>query len=56
MTAVIEPGAGGRATLEEIAGRFAAQAFRLGYEPEEVAQAVGYVLGQWEQEGKPPEE
>ena len=55
-TYVIEPGAGGRATLEEIAGRFAAQAFRLGYEPEEVAQAVGYVLGQWEQEGKPPEE
>ena len=53
-TYVIEPGAGGRATLEEIADRFAAQAFRLGYEPEEVAQAVGFVLGQWEQEGKPP--
>jgi GntR family transcriptional regulator len=55
-TYVIEPGAGGRATLEEISSRFAAQAYRLGYEPEEVAQAVGYVLGQWEQEGKPPEE
>ncbi len=55
-TYVIEPGAGGRATLEEIASRFAAQAFRLGYEPEEVAQAVGYVLGQWEQEGLPPED
>jgi GntR family transcriptional regulator len=55
-TYVIEPGAGGRASLEEIASRFAAQAYRLGYEPEEVAQAVGYVLGQWDQEGKPPEE
>ncbi len=55
-TYVIEPGTGGRATLEEIASRFAAQAFRLGYEPEEVAQAVGFVLGQWEQEGKPPED
>jgi GntR family transcriptional regulator len=55
-TYVIEPGTGGRATLEEISSRFAAQAYRLGYEPEEVAQAVGYVLGQWEQEGKPPEE
>ena len=54
-TYVIEPGTGGRPTLEEIASRFATQAFRLGYEPEEVAQAVGYVLGQWEQEGKPPE-
>ncbi len=55
-TYVIEPGTGGRATLEEIASRFAAHAFRLGYEPEEVAQAVGFVLGQWEQEGKPPED
>ena len=55
-TYVIEPGTGGRATLEEIASRFAAQAFRLGYEPEEVAQAVGFILGQWEQEGKPPED
>ena len=55
-TNVIEAGAGGRATLEEIASRFAAQAYRLGYEPEAVAQAVGYVLGQWEQEGKPPED
>ncbi len=55
-TYVIEPGTGGRATLDEIAGRFAVQAYRLGYEPEEVAHAVGYVLGQWEQEGKPPEE
>ena len=55
-TYVIEHGAGGRATLEEIASRFATQAFRLGYEPEEVAQAVGYVLGQWEQDGKPPED
>ena len=55
-TYVIEPGASGRATLEEIVGRFAMQVYRLGHEPEEVAQAVGYVLGQWEQEGKPPEE
>ena len=55
-TYVIEPGDRGRVTLEEIAGRFAMQAFRLGYEPEEVAQAVGYVLGQWEQEGSPPED
>jgi GntR family transcriptional regulator len=55
-TYVIEQGTGGRASLEEIASRFAVQAYRLGYEPEEVAQAVGYVLGQWEQEGKPPEE
>ncbi len=55
-TYVIEPGAGGRTTLEEIARRFALQAHRLGYEPEAVAQVVGYVLGQWEQEGKPPEE
>jgi len=31
-------------------------AFLNAYEPEEVAQAVGYVLGQWEQEGKPPKE
>ena len=54
-TYVIEPDSDGRATLEEIASRFAEQAFRLGYEPEEVAQAVGYVLGQWEQEGLPPE-
>ncbi len=55
-TYVIKPGAGDRATLEEIANRFAAQAYRLGYEPEEVAKAVGYALGQWEQDGKPPEE
>ena len=55
-TYVIELGTGGRATLEEIASRFAAQAYRLGHEPEEVAHAVGYVLGQWEQDGKPPEE
>ena len=55
-TYVIEPGDSGRLTLEEIARRYAAQAHRLGYEPEEVARAVGYVLGQWEQEGKPPEE
>ena len=55
-TYVIEAGASGRATLEKIASRFAAQAYRLGYEPEEVAQAVGYVLGQWEQEGRPTEE
>jgi GntR family transcriptional regulator len=55
-TYVIEPRARGRATLEEIASRFAVQAHRLGYDPEEVAQAVGYVLGRWEQEGKPPAE
>jgi len=55
-TYVIEPGAGGHATLEEIASKFAVQAHRLGYGPEEVAQAVGYVLGQWEQDGLPPED
>ena len=55
-TYVMDPGDGGRMTLEEIARRFAAQAHRLGYEPVEVAKTVGFVLGQWEQEGKPPEE
>lgn len=55
-TYVIEPGDADRATLEEIARRFAAQAHRLGYEPEEVAQTIGYVLGQWELEGRPPDE
>ncbi len=55
-TYVIEPGDSGRTTLEEIARRFAAQAHRLGYEPEEVARTVGFVLGQWEQEGRPPDE
>ncbi len=54
-TYVIDPADPGRTTLEEIARRFAAQAYRLGYEPEEVAKTVGFVLGQWEQEGKPPE-
>ena len=48
-TYVIDPADAGRTTLEEIARRFVAQAHRLGYDPEEVAQAVGYVLGQWEQ-------
>jgi len=55
-TYVIEPSAIGRATLEEIASRFVAQVYRLGHEPEEVARAVGFVLGQWEQAGKPPDE
>lgn len=55
-TYVIEPGDTGGKTLEEITRRFAAQAHRLGYEPEEVAHTVGFVLGQWEQAGKPLEE
>ncbi|MFQ5921280.1 MAG: GntR family transcriptional regulator [Anaerolineales bacterium] len=55
-TYVIEPGDADRTTLEEITRRFAAQAHRLGYEPEEVAQTAGFVLGQWEQEGRPPDE
>ncbi len=55
-TYVIDSDKAGQTTLEEIASKFALQAHRLGYEPEEVAQAVGYVLGQWEQEGKPPAE
>ena len=55
-TYVIEPGDASRTTLEEITRRFAGQAHRLGFEPEEVAQTVGFVLGQWEQTGKPPEE
>ncbi len=55
-TYVIDPANAVRTTLEEIARRFAAQAHRLSYEPEEVAQTVGFVLGQWEQEGRPPDE
>ena len=54
-TFVTEPGEVGGVTLEEISRRFAAQAHRLGFQPEEVAQAIGYVLGQWEQEGNPPD-
>ena len=55
-TYVIEPDDTSRTTLEEIARRIAAQAHRLGFEPEEVAKAVGFVLGQWELEGRPPDE
>ncbi|MCH8340165.1 MAG: GntR family transcriptional regulator [Chloroflexi bacterium] len=55
-TYVIEPDDSNRTTLEEIARRFAGQAHRLGFEPEEVAKAVGFVLGQWELEGRPPDE
>ncbi|MEE9216362.1 MAG: GntR family transcriptional regulator [Anaerolineales bacterium] len=55
-TYVIDPADAGRTTLGEITRRFAAQAHRLGYDPEEVAQKVGFVLGQWEQAGKPPDE
>ena len=55
-TYVTEAGEEARATLEEITRRFAAHAHRLGYEPEEIAQTVGFVLGQWEQAGRPPEE
>jgi len=55
-TYVIEADDSNRTTLEEIARRFAAQAHRLGFEPEEVAKTVGFVLGQWELEGRPPEE
>ncbi len=55
-TFVIDPGVAGQTTLEGITRRFAGQAHRLGFEPEEVAQTVGFVLGQWEQSGKPPDE
>ena len=55
-TYVTESGQEARATLEEITRRYAAQAHRLGYEPEEIAQSVGFVLGQWEQSGRPPKE
>jgi len=55
-TYVIEPGRNGRDTLEAVARRFVVQAHRLGYEPEEVAKAVGFALGQWELDGRPPEE
>ncbi|MFQ5942893.1 MAG: GntR family transcriptional regulator [Anaerolineales bacterium] len=51
---VIESADRGKLSLEEITRRFASQAHRLGYEPEEIAQSVGFVLGQWEQEGQPP--
>jgi GntR family transcriptional regulator len=48
-TYVIEPGEADQMTLEAITRRFAAEVHRLGFEPEEVAQTVGFVLGQWEQ-------
>ena len=54
-TYVTESGEEAQATLEEITRRYAAHAHRLGYEPEEIAQTVGFVLGQWEQAGRPPE-
>ena len=54
-TYVIEPGDTVQLTLDKITRRFAAQAHRLGHEPEEVARTVGFVLGLWEQEGRPPE-
>jgi GntR family transcriptional regulator len=54
-TFVIDPGEAGQTTLEGITRRFAWQAHRLGFEPEEVAKTVGFVLGQWEQSGKPPD-
>ena len=53
-TYVLEPGESAGPSLEELARRLVRQAERMGHSPEEVAEAVGYVLGQWDQEGKPP--
>ena len=54
-TYVLEPGEEAGPSLEELARRLARQAERMGHDPEEVAEAVGFVLGQWEQQGQPPE-
>ena len=43
----------GRADLEELVVRFAAQAQAMGFEPEEVAEVVGYILERWDQRGEP---
>ena len=42
-----------RSDLEKLAIRFAAQAQSMGFEPEEVAEVVGYVLERWDQRGQP---
>lgn len=55
-TYVTEPGGAEAPTLEHVVRQFVVQAYRLGFEPEEVAQAVGFALGQWEQDGRPAQE
>ncbi len=52
-TYVIEPGGTDAPSLEQVVRQFVLQTYRLGFEPEEIAQAVGFALGQWEQDGQP---
>jgi GntR family transcriptional regulator len=54
-TFVLEPGAEPRSrapTIDELVRSLASQARRLGYTPEEVAQAIGFVLEEWDQGGE----
>ena len=53
-TYVLDPAEAAPPTIDELARRLVRQADRMGHSPEEVAQAVGFVLGQWEQDGQPP--
>ena len=42
-----------RTQLERLAQRFAREAARLGFRPEQVAETIGYVLEEWDQRGRP---
>ena len=42
-----------RRDLERLATRFAWQAHDMGFDPEQVAEVIGYVLERWDQRGQP---
>lgn len=42
-----------RSQLERLARRFAQEAARMGFRPEQVAETIGYVLEEWDQRGRP---
>lgn len=52
-TYVLEVSRSSAESLDELTRNFAWRAYQLGFKPEEVAQVVGFVLEQWDQEGKP---
>ena len=43
-----------RSQLERLARRFAREAARLGFRPEQVAESICFVLEEWDQGGRPP--